>query len=96
LTFFFLLSQKILRESDHWNELFALLGKRKVRLYLTGSEMSGKDGVFKKDEGRGDQQEQQAEGQEEKTSVRKDCQPMSVHSSVAQLVRKIRTDVSCV
>lgn len=51
--------------------MFALLGKRKVRLYLTGPEMSGKDGVFKKDEGGGVQEEQRAEGQEEKKSVRK-------------------------
>lgn len=72
MNFLFLCPQNILRKSDYWNELFALLGKRKVRLYLTGSEMSGKDGVFKKDEGGGVQEEQQAEGegQEEKKSVR--------------------------
>lgn len=39
--------QKILRETDYWDDLFLLLDGRKVRLYLTGPEMSGKDGVFK-------------------------------------------------
>ncbi|CAM9465912.1 unnamed protein product [Scytosiphon promiscuus] len=40
--------EKILRESDYWDDLFHLLNGRKVHLYLTGPEMSGKDGVFKR------------------------------------------------
>lgn len=64
--------------------MFALLGKRKVRLYLTGPEMSGKNGVFKKDEGGGVQEEQRAEGQEEKKSVRKQKYKILCHVSLCR------------
>lgn len=39
-------SQKILKETNYWNELGLLLGGRQVHLYLTGVEMSGN---YKKD-----------------------------------------------
>lgn len=39
--------QKILRESNYWDDVFLIFNGRKVHLYLTGPEMSGQDGVFK-------------------------------------------------
>lgn len=39
----------------------AILGKRKVRLYLTGPEMSGKDGEFKRKKPGAEEGQQQGE-----------------------------------
>eukprot|EP00752_Nemacystus_decipiens_P002789 g2605.t1 len=55
--------EKLLRESDYWDELLAIFSRRKVRLYLTGPEMSGKDGQFKrKNPGAEDREQRKEDG----------------------------------
>lgn len=61
-------SQKLLRESDYWDELLAIFSRRKVRLYLVGPEMSGKDGEFKRKRPSAEEGEQQKEKEKEDVS----------------------------
>eukprot|EP00903_Cladosiphon_okamuranus_P010655 g10074.t2 len=56
-------THKVLRESDYWDELLAIFCRRKVRLYLTGPEMSGMDGEFKRRPGLEEGQQQQEENE---------------------------------
>ncbi|CAM9158511.1 unnamed protein product [Ectocarpus sp. 6 AP-2014] len=51
--------EKILRETNYWDELSNFFSGRELHLYLTGPEMSGKDGVFHSKPGR---EEGQADG----------------------------------